>query len=196
MKRRAACLACLAATVFAVACGGGSSTGTSRNVEVLLTDAPSQDVQSAFVTITDVRIHRSASAAGSDAGWNDIAVAAKMPIDLLTLRGGRTARLGGRTLPPGHYQQIRLVLAANSDADDPANYVVLKDGEIHPLEMPGDTGLKINRQFSVLPEEKAVILIDFDAEKSVNLTGHGSYILKPVLSATVTSEAPASSVSR
>jgi hypothetical protein len=196
MKRRAACLACLAAALFAFACGGGDSPGTSQNVEVLLTDAPREDVRSVFVTITDVRIHRSASAAGSDAGWNGIAVAAKMPIDLLTLRGGRTARLGGRTLPPGHYQQIRLVLAANSDPGDPANYVVLKDGEIHPLVLPGDTGLKINRQFAVLPGEKAVILVDFDAERSVNLTGQGTYSLKPVLSATVTSEAPASSVSR
>jgi hypothetical protein len=174
----------LLAFLLPLSCGDGSSG--SANLRVSLTDAPSVDYSAIYVTVSEILIHQSANALTGTSGWESIAVTAAMPVDLLSLQGGVLLALGETTLEPGNYQQIRLVLQTTSTGDSPPNYVVLDDGEEYVLQVPsGDTsGLKINHSFSVTAGTVTHIVLDFDGQKSVHGTGSGTYILRPVISAT------------
>lgn len=187
----------LLAVLLPLSCSG-SGSGGSVNLRFSLTDAPSEDYAAIFVTISEIRVHQSAVAPTGTSGWKRIAVTAAMPVDLLSLRDGILATLGETTLEPGNYQQIRLLLETTSNGAPPPNYVVLGDGEEYPLEVPsGDTsGLKINHSFTVTAGNLTHVVLDFDGQKSVHRTGSGTYILRPVISATTSPAADSAFVTR
>jgi hypothetical protein len=179
-------------TIFAaaalVACGGGgSSTPTPTpspsmgTLRASITDAPACGFDEVNITVSKLRVHQSATASETDAGWTDIAVPAT-PINLLNLTNGVMATLGTATLPTGHYTQIRLVLDANT-GNGMANNVIPTGGTKQPLDTPSavQSGLKLNGEFDVAAGQQADILIDFDACKSVLTKGNGKYALKPVI---------------
>jgi hypothetical protein len=96
--------------------------------------------------------------------------------DLLQLQDGITAILTEEEeIPVGKIGQMRLMLGEN-------NYVVI-DGEDYPLELTSqnETGLKFNLNAEIAPDETTEVLFDFDAEKSIVVTGSGKYILKPTV---------------
>src|SRR5437899_12639743 len=71
----------LAAITVLVACSGGSSTskssGGTGSVTTTISDpstctAPQGPYSNVFVTIADVKIHQSGTAAASDPGWVDL----------------------------------------------------------------------------------------------------------------------------
>jgi hypothetical protein len=171
------------------ACGGGGSGSESSNqttgtLAVSLTDAPSCGYDKVYVTVSKVRVHRSASAAATDDGWTDIAVdPARSKIDLLTLTNGILAPLGQTPLAAGHYSQVRLVLDGNS-GNGLANSVVLS-GQTNetPLVTPSavQSGLKLVNEFDIAAGQRAELVLDFDACKSIVARGNGSYALKPVI---------------
>jgi hypothetical protein len=181
----------LATTLFAaaalVACGGGggsSSTpppSTMGTLKASITDAPACGFDEVNVTVSKVRVHTSATAADTDAGWTEIAVPAT-PINLLSLTNGVMQTLGTVPLAAGHYTQIRLVLDANT-GNTMVNNVVPTGGVKTNLVTPSgqQSGLKLNGQFDVVAGQQADILIDFDACKSVLTRGNGVYALKPVV---------------
>ncbi|MGE5650676.1 MAG: DUF4382 domain-containing protein, partial [Bacillota bacterium] len=166
------------------ACGGGGDSATVQGtVQVKLTDAPACGFDNVNVTVTKVRINQSATAGESDAGWQDIALDTPRTIDLLTLTNGLTTDLGIKTLPAGHYTQVRLVL----DKTPSANSVVVS-GATKALSTPsGQTsGLKVNIKdggFDVTANSTVNLVLDFDACKSIVTQGNGSYALKPVITA-------------
>ncbi|QDZ27575.1 DUF4382 domain-containing protein [Noviherbaspirillum sp. UKPF54] len=166
------------------ACGGGGDSATAQGtVQVKLTDAPACGFDNVNVTVTKVRINQSATAGESDAGWQDIALDTPRTIDLLTLTNGLTTDLGIKTLPAGHYTQVRLVL----DKTPSANSVVVS-GATKALSTPsGQTsGLKVNIKdggFDVTANSTVNLVLDFDACKSIVTQGNGSYALKPVITA-------------
>ena len=106
-------------TGLLVACGGGAestplaSTGFLR---VALTDAPACGYEAVFVTVREVRAHKSLTAIEGDAGWATIALPSPRRIDLLTLTNGALDELGQAPLEAGRYTQMRLVLADNTAA--------------------------------------------------------------------------------
>lgn len=174
------------------ACGGGSSndngsdngTQTAGTLGVFLTDAPSCGYDKVYITVNKVRVHKSASAGETDDGWTDIAVdPARSKIDLLTLTNGVLAPLGQTPLAAGHYSQIRLVLNGNS-GNGLANSVVLS-GQTNetPLVTPSavQSGLKLVNEFDIAAGQRADLVLDFDACKSIVARGNGSYALKPVI---------------
>lgn len=174
------------------ACGGGGSSAGSVNggsqtagtLGVSLTDAPSCGYDKVYVTVSKVRVHKSASAAETDDGWTDIAVdPAKSRIDLLSLTNGLLAPLGQAPLEAGHYSQVRLVLNGNS-GNGLANAVVLA-GQTNetPLITPSavQSGLKLVNEFDIVAGQRAELVLDFDACKSIVARGNGSYALKPVV---------------
>ena len=76
----------------------------------------------------------------------------------------------------GKYTQIRLMVERVE--------VTLGVGE--PVEAKVPSGeLKFVRPFDVVEGEKTVLLFDFDAEKSVTVTGKGNITVKPVVKLTV-----------
>ena len=59
----------------------------------------------------------------------------------------------------------------------------MKNFVTHPLEVPGgsESGQKLNVQATILPGVKYVLALDFDASRSIVVTGNGPYKLKPVI---------------
>ena len=192
MRRTDLALAGATALLLAVAaCGGGGGiggTGTAHGtMRVALTDAPACGYDEVNVTVEKVRVHRSSTAGDADGGWEEIVLAPARRIDLRTLTNGVVEELGETTLPAGRYTQLRLVLAENSPATPLANSVLPTGGTEVALDTPSaqQTGLKINVDLDVPPEQVLDVVLDFDACKSVVRRGNsGLYNLKPVLTAT------------
>jgi hypothetical protein len=175
------------AALALAACGGGgggggsssSSTAPTGTLQLSITDAPAC-YEHVIVNVAKVRVHMSDDSGTKDADgeWRDIVPAnAPVAIDLVNLTNGQLKDLGSTVLPAGTYRQVRLVLA------DTGNSVTPVGGTAQPLKTPSgqESGLKIKADFSVLADQVNDFLMDFDACKSVVLTGNGKYILKPVV---------------
>lgn len=172
----------LAATAgLLAACGGGDSPATGPgSLRLALTDAPACGYDEVNVTIDKVRVHQSSSAAESDAGWVDIALAQPKKVNLLTLTNGVLEELGSAQLEAGRYTQLRLMLASGADA----HTVVPTGGTPTALTVPSgtQTGIKLNANIEVKSNERADFVLDFDACKSVVRAGQSNrHLLKPVI---------------
>jgi hypothetical protein len=173
-----------------VACGGGGGStapavppaSTAGTLTVSLTDAPACGFDAVNVTVSKVRVNKSATASDTDAGWTDITLSPAKKINLLNLTNGALESLGQASLDAGHYSQMRLVLDAN--ASGTANTVVPsgKTAEV-ALDTPSavQSGIKLVGEFDVAAGQKSDIVLDFDACKSVLTKGNGKYSLKPVV---------------
>ena len=181
-------------TVFAaaalVACGGGGSSNPNPTppasnmgtVRASLTDAPACGYDEVNVTVVKVRIHSSATASETEGGWTDVSLAAPVKVNLLKLTNGLVEPLGTAPLAAGTYNQIRLVLDANTAANM-ANSVKPTGGTLQNLITPSavQSGIKLNGAFTVAAGQVADVVLDFDACKSVVTRGNGKYALKPVI---------------
>lgn len=115
-------------------------------------------------------------------GWIIISNA-EQGFDLLKLQDGKFDLLARQELEAGKYTQIRLTISDGMDANgEPKTYVKV-DGVKYPLDVPSGTssGLKLNHPFTITADNETVLYLDFDAEKSVNQTGNGTYKLKPTI---------------
>lgn len=179
---------------FLTACnssGDNNGAAAPGSVSVSLTDAPACGFDAVNVTVSKVRIHQSDSASEDAAGWTEITLNPPRKINLLDLNDPTQPNLaldhlGEAPLAAGHYTQIRLVLVANKNNPNPpfANSVVLSGtGTELPLETPSavQSGVKLVHQFDVPSGQRVDVLLDFDACKSIVVTGSGSYKLKPVI---------------
>lgn len=186
-QMRIGTLAGACALAALAACGGGGGGGSAQTAGTLgvsLTDAPACGFDKVFVTVTKVRVHKSASADANDDGWTEIAVdPAKSRIDLLSLTNGVLQPLGQAPLAAGRYSQLRLVLNKNS-GNGLAN-AVLPTGQTNevPLITPSavESGLKLVNEFDIEAGQRADLVLDFDACKSIVTRGNGDYALKPVV---------------
>lgn len=168
--------------VLMAGCGGNSSTGTGT-LGVSLTDAPACGFDAVNVTVSKVRVHQSNSAADNDTGWSEIILNPARKINLLDLTNGALEYLGETPLDAGHYTQLRLVLAEDSNGNI-ANSVIPSGSTTEiALSTPSgmQSGLKLIDGFDVLEGERVDLMLDFDACKSVVTRGNGSYGLKPVM---------------
>jgi hypothetical protein len=173
-----------------VACGGGGDSGsastpaaTMGTLAVSMTDAPACGFDQVNVTVNKVRVNQSATASDTDGGWTDITLSPAKKINLLNLTNGVLEALGQATLAPGHYTQLRLVLDANT-GNSLANSVVATGSTTEvSLTTPSaiQSGIKLNNEFDVAAGQKADLVLDFNACKSVVTTGNGKYLLKPVI---------------
>lgn len=179
-----------AALVLVVAaCGGGggdsgAGTGTGT-LRLALTDAPACGYDAVNVTVQKVRVHKSGSASDTDSGWSEIVLSPARRVDLLGLTNGALTELGQTPLPAGTYTQMRLVLAPNDASAPLANSVVPTGGSETALTTPSaqQSGLKMNINIEVAPNQLADFVLDFDACKSVVRRGNsGQFNLKPVVS--------------
>jgi len=192
LKRLAAGAATCALLLLA-ACGGGGGGGGiggsgapagNGTMKVSMTDAPSCGYDSVNVTVDKVRVHQSSDAADGASGWVDIPLARPQRVDLLTLTNGVLFPLGEAPMPAGKYQQMRLVLASNTQANPLANSVKPTGGVETPLDTPSaqQSGLKLNMNVDVPAGQVVDVVLDFDACKSVVRRGNsGRYNLKPVI---------------
>ncbi len=188
---RLARMSLLALALSAAGCGGGGGIGGTGSpagaMHVSLGDAPACGYDAVNVTIEKVRVHQSASASDTDAGWSEIVLSPARRVDLLTLTNGVLEDLGQTSLPAGKYTQLRLVLASNDATTPLANSVVPTGGSETALDTPSaqQSGLKLNADIDVPADKVVDLVIDFNACKSVVRRGNSDkYNLKPVLSVT------------
>ena len=185
-------IAALALAGSLAACGGGGGIGGTGSramgtLHVALTDAPSCGYDAVHITVDKVRVHQSSGAGDGDAGWSEVVLSPPRRVDLLTLTNGVLEDLGQTALPAGKYTQMRLVLAPNDASDPLANSVTPAGGAEVALTTPSapQSGLKLNVDIDVAPDQVADVVLDFDACKSVVKRGNsGQYNLKPVIAVT------------
>ena len=86
-------------------CGGGgaSSQTDSGTLHAALTDAPAGGYDAVNVTVSKLRVHQSATATDTDAGWTDITLSSARKINQLNLTNGALEDLGQTPLAVGHY---------------------------------------------------------------------------------------------
>lgn len=148
----------------------GPSEGNGR-IKMYMVDAPA-DYDSVNIVVERVEVHKAGS--GEEDGWivinNDTNT-----YNLLDLRNGASVVLGDTMLAAGHYTQIRLIVG-------PGSYVVV-NGIPYPLEIPSgfQTGVKLTHQFTIEAGVLYELVLDFDADKSIVITGTGDYSLKPTI---------------
>ena len=161
---------------------GTSGTGT---VVVRLTDAPSDDLASAVVYLSEVTVK------GSDASTDEQVISStKASFDLLTLQNGVTATLGSATVPTGTYSQVRL-LVDSARVTLKAGHTFADGSTTAKLTVPSgsQTGIKVNFSPPItVTEGQTVLVVDFDVSQSFVFQGPrdhpNSVSFKPVLHAT------------
>lgn len=151
-----------------------AGTGTSR-MEVRLTDAPG-DYEKVLIDIRSVEIHTDANANDKSEGWTTLGNIHPGIYNLLDFSNGKDTLLAASNLPAGRISQIRLILG-------PDNSLVLKNGTQVALKTPsGQTsGLKVKIDADLVSDVTYVVLLDFDASKSIVAKGNGGFNLKPVI---------------
>lgn len=206
----------LTVAVFTISCGSGSAPTLMPGagmVIVSISDPPScknpnGDFEHVYITVRSVQAHIDPQATDNSSGWQELApqlASQPMQVDLFSTAQTNCvlAQLGSASLPVGRYQQIRLLLVANSPAASDAvpspnacagngyNCVVLSDSSIHQLELSSqaNTGLKIppgqivGGPIEVSAGQSVDLNIDFNACASIVQEGNGTFRLKPTLTA-------------
>jgi hypothetical protein len=172
------------------ACGSGDgnsgSDSSSGRASLSVTDAPVDEASSVVIQFSGVTFKR--AGAGQEVVAN---FGPPRQLDLLQYQEGRAALLlDNVVLPAGEYEWVRLTVDNQPNVRD--SYLVRTTGEECEMRVPSgaESGLKLNRGFS-LPANGAVALtIDFDLRKSVHAppgqSGQGTdctqgYLLRPTL---------------
>ena len=164
--------------------GGGGETG---RLSLGVTDAPVDEASSVVVQFSGVAFKRAGSAPETVQNLSP----SPRQLDLLQFQGGRAALLlDGVTLPAGDYQWVRLIVDNAPGVRD--SYIVLTGGEECELRVPSgaESGLKLNRGFTLPANGSVALTIDFDLRKSIHappgLRGSDAactegYLMRPTL---------------
>lgn len=158
---------------FYTGCTEDNSTNPTTaqgQLKISMVDSPAQ-FDEVNIAVTRVEVHMADS---SDGSWM-IVNSVPHTYNLLQLMNGASVVLGDTFLTAGHYTQIRLILGEGS-------YVV-ENGDSIPLTIPSgmQTGVKLNHEFDIEPNTLYELLLDFNAEKSIHVTGNGKYMMNPVI---------------
>ncbi len=170
------------------ACGGGSGGGgDTGRISLAVTDAPLDDARSVVVQFSGVAFKRE----GSDPERVENLSPSPRQIDLLQFQQGRAAVLiDGATLPAGRYEWVRLIVDNQPNVRD--SYLVLDSGAECELRVPSgaESGLKLNRGFTLPADGSVALTVDFDLRKSIHAPpGQGGsglncsqgYLMRPTL---------------
>ena len=161
-----------------IGCGSSSSSQDTGLLTVNVTDAPLTGVTEVVVTFTGVELNPQSG--------DRIVIEYDEPrtIDLFALQNGDTAPLlQNEELPAGEYNWIRLQVDADRGEMD--SYISFEGGDSYSLYVPSgsQTGLQLNRGFTIAAGRSANFTLDFDLRKSVHMPGNNSddYFLRPTI---------------
>jgi len=143
-----------------------ATPGTGK-LTVLVKDPPAPEVARIWVDVANLEVHK---AGGT---WQTIQLDME-PFDLKAIVD-LPAFLADNIVEAGIYTQIRLDVAS----------VIVETGtqepyEIHQAEVPSGK-IRLVGAFEVIEGGETQITIDFNGEKSLNVTGNDKYIFKPVV---------------
>ena len=153
-------------------------------VVVYVTDAPPRDeVKSILVTASQIEIHKALAeqeqTQEGEGEWITLDISDNTTtFDLLQIKGIEEFFATGQ-VEAGKYTQIRLTIDKVE--------VALGDKAPQEATLPSRQ-LKLVRPFEVVPSENTVIVLDFEADKMVTVTGAGKIIVKPVVKLMVRQE--------
>ncbi len=182
------------------------TTAPSGMLKVYVTDAPPrEEVTSIMVTVSEVQVHKAVaeqeqeqeqqqSTSGNQTQeqeqqqtqqgggeWLTLDLSDNATtFDLLQIRGIEQY-LGANEVDSGKYTQVRLVVDKVQ--------VKFGSGNLTDAEVPSKE-LKIVHPFDIVPGETTALVLDFDADKMVTVTGGDKIIVKPVIKLTVKQEKP------
>src|SRR5688572_14088106 len=145
--------------------GGGGSPEQTGRMSLSVTDAPVDDASSVVVQFSGVAFKREGAAAEVVQNLSP----SPRQLDLLEYQQGRAALLlDGVTLPAGRYEWVRLIVDTQQDVRD--SYLVRTTGEECELRVPSgaESGLKLNRGFTLPADGSVALTIDFDLSKSIH----------------------------
>ncbi|MFW6287290.1 MAG: DUF4382 domain-containing protein [bacterium] len=183
----------LISVLFLSACSSSVSDGVNDsindgtgNLALFLADKPVNNVDKVLVTISEVQVKR------TDTEWETINSfeenGGEQEFDLMQLRFDDTL-LGQRSLPAGHYEQIRLIVAADENGigngkghNAGKSRVIYEDGTSDDIFIPSgtQTGLKINHDFIIEDGVITRLVLDADVSKIMHRAGNsGKIILRP-----------------
>lgn len=153
-----------------VGCNVNSSGSSEGTLNIRLTDAPAA-YEAVYIDIQEVQLNLGTE---QQEEWQTISTQSTR-IDLLKLNNGADTLLATTQLEEGTYNQLRLILGTNNE--------VIVDGSSNVLSVPSgqESGYKVNFNASVMEDSSLTKIIDFDAARSIAVTGNGQYILNPVL---------------
>ena len=172
VKRLKAFAACglLALGLAIIGCGGGGDDGTTGSggrgtMNVRLADALDPTITALVINVTRVE-------ANVDGGWQSIPVQ-ETEVDLLDLVKNDILLATG-DVPAGHYNQVRVFIDSATVTDSEGT---------HNVTIPSSeqTGIKLNVNADIEPNQIVTLLLDFNVDKSLIKTGSGVYKLKPVI---------------
>jgi hypothetical protein len=182
----------LSATAFAAALAVGaaacsdspsSPTLSGGNFTLRMRDTPFADAKAVLVTFSSVRAHR------SDSDWTVVPfvnAATTRTCDLKKLETSEDV-LGTASLPTGHYTQVRLVVQSAtlffdnaSTGSACATTITAPAGVSAALDIPSGE-VRLNREFDVTSSSTMTMLLDFDGDQSIRLTGSNRYTMSPVI---------------
>ena len=181
IKHAAAALALSTAILNLTACGGGDAPAAAPgSLSVNLTDAPIDGASEVVVVFSGIELHQ----AGGSTITIDFGNTPKS-IDLIKLRDGVTSALTEQSaVPAGNYDWMRLKVVASKNSQG-ESYIKLLSGQQFPLWIPSgsETGLKLNRAFTVAQGSVTRLIIDFDLRKSITAPPgqDPNYIMRPTL---------------
>lgn len=176
-----AMIASLITSCFLASCGGSSDTGPNTGfLSIAVTDAPVDNATAVVVEFTGVELQ-------GPGGRTTFDFDSPSSIDLLTLSGNNSELILPQTeLSAGNYQWMRLKINAAEGTTD--SYIDLDDGTRHSLYIPSgaQTGLQLNRPFTIAAGGRSDFTIDFDLRKSVHkpASANSDYFLRPTLRVT------------
>jgi len=186
MKHLSVLAIAIALVAGTIACSDSPSSPSlsGGNFNLRLRDSPFTDAKAVLVTFSSVRAHR------SDSDWTVVPfvnAATARTCDLKKLETSEDV-LGTAALPAGHYTQVRLMVQSatlffdnTSSGSACASSIVPPAGASAALEIPSGE-VKLNREFDVTSSSTMTMLIDFDGNQSIHLTGSGKYMMSPVIS--------------
>ncbi|MDD5191395.1 MAG: DUF4382 domain-containing protein [Dehalococcoidales bacterium] len=198
-KRFALVGVALGLVLIGVGCSPGAVSAKQGTLTFNVTDAPPKDeVTSVMITLSGLQVHKavaepaetpattttadtasttttttSTTEETEDTGeWLTVEIPANaQTFDLLKVKGIEQL-LTTSQMNPGLYTQIRLTVEKAE--------VSLAGGALQAATVPSGV-LKIVQPFKVNAGETTTLTLDFDAAKSVNVTGNGKVMIKPVI---------------
>jgi len=162
--------------------GGGRGGIEYGFVSLSVTDAPIDNATEVWVQFDGVEFMPSSESPHQ----NPILIMFDTPmsINLLELQGTKSkALLTDEILRTGIYDWVKLkITAVNDGVMD--SYIVLKDGTVHELDMPGgsEIGLTIAGGMEVIANMPTAKTIDIDLRKSIVMINPNDFQIQPVIS--------------
>lgn len=162
-------LSLLVALMFLSACNksDNAESQTTTGFNMRMTDAPG-NYDEVNVEIIGAEVHSDVN------GWTALNINAGV-YNLLDLTNGKDTLIADGQIAVGKVSQIRLLLGTNN--------TVVYEGKTYPLETPSgqSSGIKLKVNADLVAGINYTMLLDFDANKSIVVTGKDKFILKPVI---------------